>query len=612
MSDHLTDAQRKAVEHPPDGVGQLVLAGAGSGKTRVLIARCERLVAQGIDPRAILVTTFSKRAARELELRASPDLKGIAWTTLHAWGYQILERARGPLTVTPGFLAWRSFKSLAREQAHLSASQAWKIWQLISRLKAHPVPPSAWIAWFHQQQPSIAPQAHTLLLSYEKAKIKAGVVDYDDMIYASWALLCDDKRRAELIGHLRYAFIDEVQDLNPIQLALCDQIARDAQVCLVGDLAQSIYSFRYAEPASVLLFARRHRLIRYLLPENFRCSKQIVRAANQLIEKMPRVFPVFCSVPQSRQLGQITIHNATDPHEESAWLLDQIKDQLLLGYRADQIAVLCRTRAQMAHVELALIKADQPYTTLGAGFFHAHEIKQALGICELALIPEDHITCDHLELLAATPPCPLPPDWRPLLSQGRSIIQELDRHIALRRIAGWQSFHHVRERLNSLKAIRPNSKKSEAAAVLERIYALASPQSSWQTFYQWGSFFDQSEPDDRRADNLDALFDLAQGYGLEDFLTTLNQAQRSPKGGVVVGTVHRAKGLEYDQVFLPGWAQGLFPHERAPLEEERRLAYVAITRARERVWISSTSHHKTGAFLSPSQFIQELSDELAR
>lgn len=138
---------------------------------------------------------------------------------------------------------------------------------------------------------------------------------------------------------------------------------------------------------------------------------------------------------------------------------------------------------------------------------------------------------------------------------------------------------------------------------MEAIYALADPRRAWQTYYQWGSFTDQSEPDDRRSDNLDALLELAQGRSIADFLASL---PKKGAKGVVVGTIHRSKGLEYDLVYLPGWSQDLMPHARCPIEEERRLAYVALTRARMAVMIGVELHGRDGAALAPSQFIKEL------
>ncbi len=599
----LSSTQRAVVEHPLEGPGQLVIAGAGSGKTRTVMARIERLINEGVDPKSILALTFSRRAAQELQHRAYGQLKEVQWTTLHSWGNHMLEASSGKrMTVLSSFRAWRAFKDLSfNNNTGFSSGQLWKVWQALQKLKAHPVPPSNWHVWFQTQRVERAQVAADLAVLYERHKRASDLIDYDDMLYGAWQLLSIASERERFLSSLRYVFIDEVQDLNPIQITLCDLLSSQAQMCAVGDLAQSIYSFRHAEPAAVLLYARRHSLQRRLLPENFRCGRAITQAANSLIDAMSRVVPVFAAVPVSKAQGQISAEVVESHEREAARLVELVSERLLLGHRADQNAVLCRTRAQMARVEHALSAAKIQYTTLGAGFFDSHEVQQSLAMLKLANKPEHMITVEDLEAFSTIPPCGLPTNWKTLVGDGVGAIGRIDLIARARRITGWQGLQELASRWRAVS--RQSKGGADAARGLQSIYALADPRHSWQTFYQWGSFTDVSEPDDKRSDNLDALHDLAIGRTVTDLLDSL---PRSSSGGVVVGTVHRAKGLEYDAVYLPGWSQKLFPHERCPLEEERRLAYVAITRARELVWIGVPQHRKKGRALDPSQFIKEL------
>lgn len=599
----LSSTQKAVVEHPIEGSGQLVIAGAGSGKTRTIMARIERLIGEGVDPHSILSLTFSRRAAQELQHRAYGQLKQVQWTTLHSWGNKLLEQVHGKrLTLLPSFQAWRTFKDLSfKHNTGFSSGQVWKVWQLFQRLKAHPVLPSGWHVWFQMQRLDKPQAAADLAVLYERHKQDVGLLDYDDMLYGAWLVLNDVNQRGQLLGALRYVFVDEVQDLNPIQITLCDQLASTSQMCAVGDLAQSIYSFRHAEPASVLLFARRHKLTRQLLPENYRCGRAITRSANSLVDKMTRSFPVYAAVPVSKQEGAISFDYASDAGGEATRLVELVSERLLLGNRADQTAVLCRTRAQMARVEHALYSAKIQYSTLGAGFFDSYEVQQALNMLSAANKLSSQVTVEDLSAFANVPPCGLPQKWQEIVGDGTGAIGRIELIARSRRLDGWQGFQEL---LNRWRAVSKQSKEGDdAARGLQGIYALADPRQTWQTFYQWGSFTDVNEPDDKRSDNLDALHELAIGRTVSDLLDSL---PRKSSGGVVVGTVHRAKGLEYDAVYLPGWSQGLFPHERCPLEEERRLAYVAVTRARELVWIGVPQHNKKGARLDPSQFIKEL------
>lgn len=602
----LTTAQREVVEHPAQGPGQLVIAGAGSGKTRVIMARCERLIAQGVEPSSILVTTFSRRAAEELAHRAHGGLRDVRWTTLHSWGLSVLEAAAGRRhTVLAGAKAWMAFKRLALQSGgEASSSNLWSIWRLFGKLKAHPIGAGAVGGWFHEQDRQLGERAVSLFQLYERAKREQGVIDYDDMIYQAWHRLLDPAARTQLLGHLRFVFVDEVQDLNPVQLALCDILGQDAQLTLVGDLAQSIYSFRHSEPASVLIHARRHKLQRRLLPENFRCGRSIVQAANNLIDQMPKALPAHASAPVSKTAGQIEVRAAQDIQHEALLIVEELRTRLLIGQRADQMAILCRTRAQMAAVELAVHQAKIEYTTLGPGFFDAIEIRQAIDMLRLFTKPQQHITAADLALLAKIPPLALPQGWEARFGDGDDALLQI-RHVLKTRPNAPENKGLFNLVARYDRVVQGQDGNRSAQKALQSIYSLADTSRHWQTFYQWGSFIDQSEPDDRRSDNLDALHVLAAQHTIVQFLATL-PSRTTTKQGVRIGTIHRAKGLEFDDVFLPGWSQGLLPHERCPLDEERRLAYVALTRARAFVWISHPASRGHGPSLSPSQFIKEL------
>ncbi len=648
----LNPAQREAVEH---GTGPLlVLAGAGSGKTRVITHRIARLIELGAPPRAIVALTFTNKAAAEMRERVAsmsrkPDERsrglrgaasGLTISTFHAFGLTVLGRERealgGPFTIFDQGDQTSLIKQLMRAAGADRAYDAQAVLARISNAK------NAFLS--AEQMPEGDPYdeiAKLLFPRYQAALRQYRALDFDDLVCEVARLWQRDPAAlARWQEKVLYVLVDEYQDTNRAQLELLRLLAGDRKnVCAVGDDDQAIYGWRGADVRNILDFEHhfpRARVIK--LEENYRSRAPILAVANAVIAR--RTDAKWRKVLFSQREGgeKVALAVASTPEIEATWVGREVRRLVREeGVRPREIAVLYRSNAQSQHVEAALREQGVAHRVVGgAQFFERKEVKDVLAYMKLALNLADEIS---LRRVINNPPRGI----------GEASLEKLALSAATRGWSLWQSV----ERADGLDDL-PNAARegcralSQVIAGARRELASARPPSevarSMCDQVKFDADIDTSAQSPaaaakRRANVEGLLGTLARreqregpgNDGLAAFLRALTmdlETESDEPGDVVtLSTLHGSKGLEFEVVFLIGCEEGYLPHARtidtratdageagaADLEEERRLFYVGITRARERLILSrARSRVLRGKATprTPSRFLLEIPAEL--
>ena len=594
LLDDLNEQQREAVTH---GEGPLlVLAGAGSGKTRVLTYRIAQLLATGqADAAGITAVTFTNKAAQEMRDRVERllgrPLQGGFVGTFHRWALEVLRRYPEAAGLSRRFaiadgddqraLVTRALKDLGLDPRELAPRS---VLSRISGLVNHGTDLEAFRAR------AVSSSDETLVSLWEryaKLKVAASVVDFDDMLVCALrALRTDEKIRRLVSRRAHYLLVDEFQDTNSLQMDLLKVVLDgDGNLTAVGDEDQSIYRWRGAELDNILSFERSFPGARVVaLEENYRSTTPILDAAGALIatnigRRGKRLFT-------NRQGGDpVRLCITDDERGEARWVADRI-DALFPGHPHDQMAVLMRTNAQTRPFEEELTRRRVPYRVVGGlRFWQRAEIKDALAYLRLTIRLSDVLSFDRV---VNTPARGIGVATMDVI---RKAAEEMQVSVA-------EAARQLPERLSSrarLSLKRFFELLDEAADRREEL----SPGDYVGWLLEASGLFAMYEGDaeDRvaRRENLQQLAAAVaeaadRGQTLEDFLDSVALLEENDERGVAEGvalmTLHSAKGLEFDVVFLVGLEDGLLPHANSrddveSLEEERRLAYVGMTRARQ-------------------------------
>jgi DNA helicase-2/ATP-dependent DNA helicase PcrA len=625
----LNPAQRDSVLHTEGPL--LVLAGAGSGKTRVIAHRIAYLIAQGVDSRRILAVTFSNKAAGEMGQRVESLLAG--------WG------VRAPLVAT--FHA-ACVRILRAEIQHLGYPRYFMIYDEDDRLSLvrelcreqgldeRTWPPQAAVAWIsrakNQLQDADAAQAAArtprerelarLFGRYEARLRAAGALDFDDLLVLTVRLW---ERHPEVRDYYRnlwrHVLVDEYQDTNAAQYRLLRLLTDShGNLCVVGDPDQSIYRFRGADLRNILDFERDFpdcRVVR--LEQNYRSTGQILEIASAVIgHNQARKEKTLWTENERGEPARL--FRAWDEVEEAAWVARTVAGLRADGVGLDEVAVFYRTNAQSRVLEDAFRTLGLPYHIVGSvRFYERKEVKDALAYLRLALNPNDD--------LAFTRAIAVPPRGIGKATLGR--LAEIAEHegvsllvastlpaaAAIGGKAGraLKDFATLRERVAGLVG--------EARPLAERVSAAIDAAGLREALRR-----EQTAEAESRLENLDELavaaaeFETQDGRGepaafLDSVALVADVDELSEaRAAVTLMTLHSAKGLEFRVVFLTGLEEGVFPHARAledpdDVEEERRLAYVGLTRAKARLFLSYASQRRLGAFAGmrePSRFLLEM------
>lgn len=594
----LNTPQREAVMHTDGPL--MVLAGAGSGKTRVITHRIVHLVLGGVAPHNILAVTFTNKAAKEMRERVHTLLKQHAGaarasydslpllTTFHSLGVRLLREYHDTLGLKRHFTIYdrsdsnRAIK-LAIERANYSVKQfePRKMLSMISRAKGDAQTRSE-----YQESASSYPEkvCAEVWEHYDHILKDDGALDFDDLLAKTLGLLEHHPAvRSELQQRFQYIHVDEYQDTNKVQFRIAELLAGDRKnICVVGDVDQNIYSWRGADISNVLQFENHfpgaHTVF---LEENYRSTGTIIAASNQIIEKNTQRIPK--TVFTSNQTGEkISLFAARNGSEEASYIADTAADLIASGVPADGIAVLYRTNFQSRALEEAFMHAEVPYQLLGTKFFERKEIKDVLSYLRLAMNPDS--TADLSRIIN-----------EPTRGIGKVTLMKL---LEGKRDTLTGATLQKVERFDQIMSdIRDSVRTESIAAAITFIIKRTGIETELKK--------QGTEEDLARLENLQELVTLAARYsdldpeeGAEALLENAalqsdqDELDAAPEtASVRLMTVHAAKGLEFPYVFISGLEEGLFPHERLDSsgidqEEERRLFYVALTRAEKKVYLS--------------------------
>jgi DNA helicase-2/ATP-dependent DNA helicase PcrA len=651
----LNDAQREAVLH---GEGPLlVLAGAGSGKTRVIVHRIARLVREeGVAPWQVLAVTFTNKAAGEMRERLARLLgpeAGELWVqTFHAFGARFLRREAARAGLSPGFaiydaddqlrLAKRVMAAMGLEEGEpLSAREALR---RVERWKQDALLPAEAAAAVHDAEGQLA---RDLYARYEAALERAGAVDFGDLLARPLRLLEGDAAlRQRWAGRFRHLLVDEFQDTNPVQYRLLRALTGPRRnVCVVGDDDQAIYRWRGADVKNILGFDRDFPGCRVVkLEQNYRSTRNVLDAAHAVISRARtrREKRLWTEAGPGDPLQLLV---GQDEHDEAERIARAVAAERGRGTRGEEIAVLYRTNAQSRPVEAALRAARVPYVIVrGTSFYERAEVKDAAAWLRLSLEPRGDL---DLERVVNRPPRGIGEKTMErlrahALAAGRSLYEALADAEAIEGLGGRarRALGELRQAIAALHAAVPALEAGPAVQeALRRSGLLARLEA------------EHTDEAAERAENLLELVAAAREYdeaaalappprdpeepvpprlaGFLEQIALLGEADaETPEGRVALMTLHAAKGLEFEAVVLAGLEDGTLPLERpwddqapgeraAAEDEERRLCYVGMTRAKRRLTLSLArrriGYGEGGATyrqMEPSRFLADLPPDL--
>lgn len=634
----LNPVQREAVQQTEGPV--LIVAGAGSGKTRALTHRIAYLIRErGVSPYAILAITFTNKAAREMAERVEALLgqrvaSGMWICTFHSACARILRREHERVGLPSAFTIYdegdteRLIAAVLRE-LDLDAKRfpPRAMAAAIGRAKDHVVSAEEYAAGARSYYEQIIAKVYA---AYEERKRAAGALDFDDLI--AWTVRLF-REHPEVLEHyqerFRYILIDEYQDTNRAQYQLVNLLAaKYRNLCVVGDADQGVYSWRGATIQNLLDFERDYPdAAVYLMEQNYRSTAAILEVANALIHHNLQRKPKSLWTEGPRGEPPVRFR-AENEHEEALFVAEET--QRLVdeeGYRYADIAVFYRTNAQSRVLEDVLMRAGIPYRVIGGvRFYQRKEIKDVLAYLRLLVNPQDVISARRI---VNTPKRGIG-EQTVAAVEGFAAVEGIPFLEACRRaeeIPGLQprargavaGFVHVMDRLAEALASGAGAAAMVEAAARESGYLLELEAE--RTIEAQGRIENIRELIGVAAEH-EARFPEAE---LVDFLESVSLVSDQDEledeaGSVTLMTLHVAKGLEFPVVFIIGLEDGVFPHYRsmgdaAELEEERRLAYVGITRAKERLYLChawSRSLFGTTSYNPPSRFLGEIPAELLR
>lgn len=630
----LNKEQQQAVQHTEGPL--LILAGAGSGKTKVLTVRIAHLLAQGVNPYEILAITFTNKAAKEMKSRVEGlvgDVANRIWlSTFHSFCAKFLRfEIDSFLGYNSNFTIYDTSDSQAVIKAALKAlnldDKYYPVGAMIAAI-SDAKNKLLFASDFRKQARDFYQQKVADVYEYYERELrKNNALDFDDLLLVAVKLLQSNAAVLDKYSHrFRYVMIDEYQDTNHAQYVLAKLLASHwKNIAVVGDADQSIYAWRGADIQNILDFEKDYPNCRSIkLEQNYRSTKIILDAANAVIdnnEGRPEK-NLWTDKTEGTKIQHFT---AQSEHEEAAFIGDTIaKKHDIHDVPYGDMVILYRTNAQSRVLEEALIKRALPYTMVGGTkFYDRKEIKDVLAYLRVLYNPFDDLSL--LRIINV-----------PKRSIGATTVAKLQDYA---REKGTSLFMTLTQ-LHLIDSIKGKTKeKLEEFGIL--IFTLVSEMEDKTVLDILESILDRTgylaqleestDPQDQaRAENIGELLSVAKDFQdtnpsgtVEDFLeqvALVNDVDsfEQEEAKVTLMTLHAAKGLEFPIVFLCGLEEGLFPHSRTlmnpeEIEEERRLAYVGITRAEKELYISNattrTVFGRTSSYL-PSRFIDEIPEEL--
>lgn len=641
----LNDSQREAVTHIKGPL--MIVAGAGSGKTKVLTTRIAHLMANGVDAFNILALTFTNKAAAEMKERiekilGNSEARNLYVGTFHSVFARILRAEAQKLGYPSNFTIYdtddsRSVLKTVINELHLD-DKHYKpniVGNRISSAKNALVGPAEYATDYAIQQEDARanrPAIAQVYAAYAKRCFKNGAMDFDDLLLKMYELLNNFPEALHKYQHkFKYLLIDEYQDTNPVQYQISKLLAAAHEnICVVGDDAQSIYSFRGATIENILQFQKDYDDVKVVkLEQNYRSSQQILKVANQVIKNNKGQIPKNLWT-ENQEGEKIKLVRTLTDNEEGKFVADTIQEQKLRNhYYNKDFAILYRTNAQSRSFEESLRKMGIAYRIYGGvSFYQRKEIKDLLAYLRVIVNTNDEEALKRIINY-------------PVRGIGKTTIEKLviianEQNIPVFNVvvrAGEFGF-----RAGTLEALQ------NFATMIRYFQSMLTNNNAFDVATQVGKdtnlvkelFNDKTTEGLARYENVQELFnsikewtespsnddgelgDKSLGSYLQQ-ITLLTDADDDKENNDVVKlmTIHAAKGLEFGCVFVGGVEETLFPsamsiNTREELEEERRLFYVAVTRAKERLWLTyANSRYRFGQLVQnePSRFIEEMPEE---
>lgn len=617
----LNDRQKEAVLYNEGPL--LIIAGAGAGKTKTLTTKIAYLIEENdVLPSNILAITFTNKAAKEMKDRIIRLIGSIGYqiqtSTFHSFGLKLLKENYERLGFDKNFVIMDSDDSLTIVKKILKDMDLdpkiynpRAIRNKISSCKNELISPKAYSRY------TVSPYEEIVCKVYEKYQeklMKNNAVDFDDLLILPIKLFEENKDILEKYQEqFKYILIDEYQDTNEAQYKLTKMLSEKYRlITCVGDDSQSIYSFRGANYKNILNFEKDYKDAKtILLEQNYRSTSYILNAANDVIKnnKMKKEKNLWTSRGEG---NKVKYYRALSESDEAYYVVKGIKQAISNGDNYDDIAVLYRTNAQSRNLEEAMLKENIPYRVVGSFYFYSRkEIKDLLAYLRLI-----HNEKDNISLLRVIN--------TPKRGIGLKTIENLTKKADEENISIYEAITSGKE-LEFKKIIEKLKEVSENVTLTELIDKILTGTGIKEELEK-----EEDITSEVRLENLEEFKSITKSFeeregliSLEDFLLEISlvsdaEEYKDDTNRVSLMTVHSVKGLEYKDVFIVGMEEGIFPHmnslmESSEIEEERRLAYVAITRAKDNLTIINARRRTLFGreqVNPPSRFISEISTDL--
>lgn len=619
MFNKLNDKQKEAVMHV-DGPC-LVLAGAGSGKTKVLTERIVNLINNGVSPYNILAITFTNKAAREMRERVynsiEEEANKIFIGTFHSLGLKIVRENASVIGYNNNVtildrddvntLIKRFMKELNLDTEHYPVKS---ILNKISFAKNEGLSPEEFDKFAKAPLDMAACKVYKM---YESALKRSNSVDFDDLLILPLRIFKKDKSVLEKYQeHFKYILVDEYQDTNMVQYDMCKLLAsKYRNLFVVGDMDQSIYSFRFANYMNVINFEKDNKDAKVIvLDENYRSTNNILNAANDVIKnnKERKEKNLWSSKGDGDKIKYIRCDNEL---EEASTVVRLTKELLDKGEKPSEIAVLYRTNGQSRVFEEAFLKENILFKIVGSYFFYNRkEIKDLISYMHLIYNNNDDASLERVINV-------------PRRGIGSKTIERLRSEASISDKSMFEVVSSGKELgfKNLIIDLTNESKNTDLVGLVDVILDKTGIRKELEEKNDLES--------EIRLENLNEFKSIALAFqekgifSLEEFLENISLVSdkneyKEVDDGINLMTLHSAKGLEFNDVFLVGMEEGIFPHNRSfesesELEEERRLCYVGITRAKEHLWLMNAKKRTLFGQVSmnfPSRFIKEINSDL--
>lgn len=598
----------------------LVIAGAGSGKTKVLTTRIANLIENGVKPYNILAITFTNKAAGEMRERVNNIINAhdAFIGTFHSFGLKIIRENSALFNLTSAFtlidtedqtsIIKKIMKDINITDKMISPAF---IKSKISFIKNNMLSDSEIANFLISENEKIAVKIY---YEYEKILKRNNTLDFDDLLKKPVELFNSNKELLEKYqDKFKYILIDEYQDTNEVQYKLVKLLSKKyLNLFVVGDPSQSIYAFRGANYQNILNFEKDFKGCTVIkLPQNYRSTQTILDAANEVIShnKQRKDLDLFSDLGQGVKIKYIRTFNDS---MENKRVVDEIQKLYEEGYNRKDMAIFYRTNAQSRSIEDALVKANIPYKVFGSFYFYKRkEIKDLLAYLKLIANPSDDVSLERVIN-------------EPKRKIGDKTIENLREKARSLNISMFEAIDSGKELefKNLILNLIEISKDTSITGLIDKTLELSKMKETYEN--------DKSLESDIRLENLMEFRSVSETYeketgnvNLSDFLMEVSLVSDAAEysldsDAVTLMTVHSAKGLEFKVVFIIGLEENIMPISKAlyddeELEEERRLMYVAITRAKEKLYLLNAGRRMLYGNMQmnpPSRFISEISDNL--